>query len=181
VKEPWAWERPRTIKLCVQAPEANRLVTLWPDFKAVSACAEQTPENAEQNIGLRFLFGEEAAMPDWKQTRFDLRADGIPVHALCTDYGDCAYRLEAFCSWGTVPVTYLKLSVDNHGAATTKISFGVMARTGLDASLYGTNGDFYASYRPLLEHWDMLQNSWTLEVSCLRDGPEAFSSRPTKK
>ncbi len=101
-----SWERPKTIKIYLHPPEVRRFITIWPDFKVV--CAESDPiegTNMFNAFGIRFLLGENAIAPDWTESRFIVRSDGIPVHCLKTVFEECEYLVEAFCSWEEVPKT----------------------------------------------------------------------------
>jgi hypothetical protein len=164
------FDKPRTIKLYVQPPQATHSVTLWPDFKVVAKPVCADPAAPFNGFGLRVLFGSDARMPDWPSTRFDIRPDGIPVHALCAQDDDVTIRMECFCAWGARPVTWIKLSLTNDSVADREVAFGLMPRSGRASLLYGLAPDMYASYQPQLAHWDLLQNTWRSEGSQLIDG-----------
>ncbi|MCM8815081.1 MAG: hypothetical protein NC931_03760 [Candidatus Omnitrophica bacterium] len=165
------WERPKTIKLYLHPPEAKRLITLWPDFKVVSAETDPIKDKGEFNAGgIRFLFTEKAVAPEWEKTKFAVRSDGIPVHTLKTTIDHIEYLLEVFCSFNEIPRTFIRLTATNFSGARKDLVTGLMARSGSDRLLYGIAGDFYASYRPLLEHWDMVVNGFCIKDGCLTDG-----------
>lgn len=164
------WEQPKTIKLYLHPPLANRQITLWPDFKIVSK-AVVPPEGQEpDDYGLRFLVGEDCQEPDWLHSTWQVRADGLPMPILETTIDNLILSLEVFCTCDTQPITYMKLTLQNLSPAERTIKMGVMLRSGLDRLLIGMGGDYYASYRPLLAHWDMLKNTWALQGNVLSDG-----------
>src|SRR5664279_3697957 len=102
-----AWKQPKTIKLYLSAPESRRLVTVWPDFKAVSKKIEDPREGEKpRDFGIRFLFGDTAQPPDWHKTSFTMRKDGIPIHTMHTRHQDFYVSLESFCTWEEEPATY---------------------------------------------------------------------------
>ncbi|MCM8788267.1 MAG: hypothetical protein NC907_00580, partial [Candidatus Omnitrophica bacterium] len=106
-----AWERPKTIKLYLHPPEARKLITLWPDFKVVSADTDPIKDTGEFNsCGIRFLFTEKAIAPGWEKTNFVVRSDGIPVHILKTTIDHIEYLLEVFCNWNEIPQTFIRLT-----------------------------------------------------------------------
>lgn len=160
-----SWQRPKTIKLYLAAPESDRLVTMWPDFKIVTTEVDR----GDRAAGFRVLLGDAAEAVAWERTRFHVRKDGIPVHAMEAHAGSMRYSIEAFCTWDRTPVTYARLTVTNEGTGACPISLGLMPRTGLDTLLYGIAPDFYASYRPLLEHWDMVRSTWQRQGDRLID------------
>ncbi len=170
-----SFDRPRTIKLYLHPPEAASLVTLWPDFKVVSKPVRADPDAPADGAGARFLFGPAAQAPDWRAARFEVRADGIPIHALCAVDDDFDIRLECFCSWDRQPVTYLKLTLTNPSPAEREAVFGVMPRAGRSALLYGLAPDMYATYEPRLEHWDLLESTWRYDGARLADGARSLS------
>ncbi|MCX7706029.1 MAG: hypothetical protein N2115_07235 [bacterium] len=171
-----SWERPKTIKLYLHPPEARKLITLWPDFKVV--CADTDPVENTRNFnshGIRFLFGERAIVPDWTKSQFIVRSDGIPVHFLKTNLEEFEYLVETFSSWDENPKTFVRLTITNLSGTKRKQTTGIMPRSGIDALLYGITGDFYASYRPLLEHWDMVFCDYKLTDTRITNGKADIS------
>lgn len=166
-----AWEKPKTIKLYLHPPEAKKLITIWPDFKIV--CSETDPVNDTyffNATGIRFLFGKLAVAPDWEKSSFIIRSDGIPVHCLKTNFDEIEYFVECFTTWEKDPQVFVRLTITNFSGIEKKSIIGLMARTGKDVNLYGIAGDFYASYKPLLEHWNMVKNDFSLQKNCLKNG-----------
>ncbi|MCM8816651.1 MAG: hypothetical protein NC913_03970 [Candidatus Omnitrophica bacterium] len=166
-----AWEKPKTIKLYLHPPEARKFITIWPDFKLV--CAEVDPIEGTHNFnayGIRVLFGENSIAPDWTKSQFIVRSDGIPVHFLKTNFEEFEYLVEAFCSWEEKPKTFVRLTITNNSGTKRTLKTGIMPRAGIDGLLYGITKDFYASYKPLLEHWDMVSNDFNLKDNCLTNG-----------
>ena len=164
------WEQPKTIKLYLHPPLANRQITLWPDFKIVSKAVVPPKGQEQDDFALRFLFGDDSQEPDWLQSAWKVRADGLPIPILETTIDNLILSLEVFCTCETQPITYIKLNLQNLSPAERTVKMGVMLRSGLDQLLVGMGGDYYASYRPLLAHWDMLKNTWGLQGSILSNG-----------
>ncbi|MHB1357068.1 MAG: hypothetical protein ACYCZF_13955 [Anaerolineae bacterium] len=164
------WEQPKTIKLYLHPPLANRQITLWPDFKIVSKVVVPPKGQESDDFGLRLLFGEDCQEPDWQKSTWYVRADGFPLPMLETTIDNLTLSLEAFCSCETQPITYIRLRLQNLSPVERTVKLGVMARSGLDQLLIGMGGDYYASYRPLLAHWDMIRNTWGPQDSGLSDG-----------
>ncbi|MCL4378913.1 MAG: hypothetical protein M1409_11180, partial [Actinobacteria bacterium] len=99
-----------------------------------------------------------------------MRNDGVPVYRMSTKYNGFHFEIETFCSWDDVPDTYIQLTISNQNDTTEKLIFGIMPRAGIDSYLYGITGDFYASYKPNLEQWDMVPSTFSFENEFLCDG-----------
>jgi hypothetical protein len=170
------WKKPKTIKLYLHPPEANRLITLWPDFKIISAHVDpQKNTNQFKTSGFRFLFGKNSQVLEWQNTLFKVRNDGIPIQKALTDYNGFHFEIETFCSWEDIPDTYVRLTIINKNNINKKLVLGVMPRTGTDAYFYGITGDFYASYEPNLEQWDMIPATFSFEKNFLRDNDSGMN------
>ena len=170
-----SWKRPKTIKFYLNPPEAERLITVWPDFKVVSKKIQTSKEEPADDFGVHFIFGQSGETLNWQKTKFNVRKDGIPVHTLLSKYKDFRVELESFCNFAAQPATFIRFTVKNSSQINKTLKFGVMPRLARASLLYGIGGDFYSSYVPLLEHWDMANNIWTLENNCLA-GPEKYIS-----
>lgn len=164
------WQQPRTIKLYLHPPLANRQVTIWPDFKIVNKVVVPPSEAERDDYGLRFLFGEPLHAPEWLISRWQVRPDGCPMPVLSTVYDDIELTLEAFCDIALSPVTYIRLRLHNPSPAARKLRLGIMLRSGLDRLLIGMDGDYYAAYQPRLGHWDLIKSTWRLDGMRVTDG-----------
>ncbi len=167
------FDQPKTIKLYLHPPAAGSMITLWPDFKIVNKPVRSDPARQNEGFGLRFLFGPQAWMPDWRRAAFRIRPDGAPVHALVTAWEDFEVELHSFCTWDIQPVTHIRLAVRNLSLLRHDFTLGVLPRSGRASMLHGLAPDLYASYAPRLEHWDFLRNTWTREGDWLRDGEKS--------
>ena len=182
------WEKPKTIKLYLQPPACDRLITIWPDLKIVDQAAT-APEGEKQDcFGVHLLFGPEAQAVPWEQTRWRVRSDGIPVPCLRAKVDDFRVEVEACCAWGReanheappalaevapegeIPplhrgtTTLFRLTVTNEAAGASDFLLGMMPRTTPNEHyLWGIRADFYASYQPQQATWDWVRNTWTLE------------------
>ncbi len=161
-----SWQRPKTVKLYLHAPEAERLVTIWPDMKIVNTEVDRI----DRGFGIRLLHGGEAQEFDWTRTRWQVRPDGVPIPIAGADADGLVTAVEAFCTWDARPVTHLRITLTNPSAAGLVAVLGLMPRTGLDSLLHGIAPDFYASYRPTIAHWDMVPCGWKWEEPALTDG-----------
>jgi len=164
------WDQPRTIKLYLHPPLSQRQVTLWPDFKLVNKQVVPPQGQEPDDYGLRLLFGDDLQPLDWLNSSWQIRDDGVPLPAIKARYGALELQLEAFCTMAEQPVTHARLTLQNTSVAPQTMRLGLMPRTGLDRLLIGMHGDYYASYRPQLAHWDMIQATWQLDGQRLSDG-----------
>ncbi|MHB9033548.1 MAG: hypothetical protein ACYC6L_10920 [Anaerolineae bacterium] len=164
------WEQPKTIKLYLHPPLANRQVTLWPDFKIVNKVVVPLEGHQPDDYGVRFLFGAPLQEPDWLQSRWHVRDDGAPMPWLETTWDDLVISLEAFCDSAVQTTTFARLTLRNDSPVERVVRVGVMLRTGLDRLLIGMDGDYYASYRPRLGHWDFIASTWQLHANLATDG-----------
>lgn len=170
-----AWERPKTIKLYLSSPEAKRLITLWPEFKIVNKKMEPVKDEPDDDFGIHFIFGAAAKALNWKDTKFRVREDGIPVHILLAEHEGFSLEMESFCNFGAEPYTFVKVLVKNSSKSKKQFKFGVMARQAKMNLLNAISGDFYDSYFPMLEQWDMAKNIWTLKNNYLDGGKKCVS------
>ncbi len=170
-----AWQQPKTSKIYLHPPLARRQVTVWPDLKLISkgvAKPRVVPapgHSPGDDHGVRFLFGETAETVDWGRTDISSHEDGLPLPTMRARHGGLEIELRAFCSWDEEPVTYARLRITNDSPVESVATLGLMPRTGFDGLLIGMHGDYYASYRPLLEHWDMIPNTWRWREGALAD------------
>ena len=66
-----AWERPRTNKIYLHPPFAERLQILWPDFKVTNSdIADDNRHIREHGSGFIVLRGEEMEQVDYRNTEF---------------------------------------------------------------------------------------------------------------
>ena len=169
------WKRPKTIKLYLSPPEAKRLITVWPDFKIINKAVDNKEGGPDDDFGIHFVFGARAQALNWRKTGFRVRADGLPVHTLLGKHEGFSLELESFCDFGAEPRTFIKLLVKNGPESKKTYKFGLMARQYKANLLNGLSGDFYDSYFPMLEQWDMAKNLWTLKNNCLEGGRKSIA------
>ena len=154
------WQRPKTTKLYVHPPFAERFVTLWPDFKIVNGLITDEPVKSYEAFGALFFLGEPFQHLDWQKTRFITRDDGIPIHHMCYDAGDYRLEMECFCSMARDPVTFCRVWVTNTSAWPVESTLSILPRSGDERYLTEYHWDGYGTYAPGANTWHMLPTDW---------------------
>ncbi len=169
------WERARTTRLYVHPPLAERIVTLWPDFKVINGrISDDAKLNRSLGHGFHVLYGNECMQVPWQETRFRLRDDGIPVHAIEYDGRDFAISMECFCSMERSPALFCRITLENDRPWPVKSSVTILPRSGRESYMMCTTIDSYQSYEPNIESWGMLPSQWKLDGGTLRDPESAI-------
>jgi hypothetical protein len=175
------WERPKTTKLYLHPPLAERIVTVWPDFKVVNGqIKEGVPLNGGYGFGFLILRGDGAESVPWKETVFTTREDGIPIPVLSSPGDGLSLSMECFCSMERAPVTYCRLKVRNGHPWPMESSLSLMPRNGRETYMMGTSIDAYQSYEPCRESWGMLPSDWTFANDRLSNGESEIVLLPGK-
>ncbi len=164
------WQRPRTQKVYLHAPLAERLVLLWPDFKITNyEFADNGRHTRQESTGVIFLYGQENQQLDYSKTTF-LPVEGkLPVYTLVNDIG-CRVELEAFCDFSRNPTVYVKLALINDRPYPVAGSISILARTGDDLYLSSIHDTGYSSYQPNVGTWYLLKKNWTSQGLAATDG-----------
>lgn len=104
------WKRPFTTKLYLHPPFAEQIVTMWPDMRIMISEVNEPGTQHLPSAAFRFLIGDDLKEVDYKKANYEVREDGIPVHAFSHDMGDYTIRMESFCNVKRVPVVFTKIS-----------------------------------------------------------------------
>lgn len=87
-------------------------------------------------------------------TKYNTRADGIPVHSFSKDFDMLTFREEAFCDNKRVPTAYIKVTVENNFGFEEKIELSGLVRRGKEFLFTGCNEpDGYDGYYPTRERF----------------------------
>ena len=74
------WKRPRTTKIYLHPPVAERLCLLTPDMKMIDASLIPNSSHMNQpSVGLVLLTGAEMQPFDCRDVRFDPVSSGVPI------------------------------------------------------------------------------------------------------
>ncbi len=160
------WKRPRTQKVYLQPPLAERIVMLWPDFKITNYSFSDNGRHIDQETTGFVLLHDRV---DFRFTSYRQVRGGMPVHQVQADVG-YELSMEAFCSMDRNPNVYCKIRAYNPHAFAVDDSFAILARTGPDRYLSNSAETGYASYNPNPGTFLFLKNNWTEENQLATDG-----------
>lgn len=172
------WHRQLTTKMYLHPPKSESIVTIWPDFKILMSHLDPETWTDPQAHGFIFLDGETRQPVSWRESRWQLRDSGAPLHRLENRTGSSTWEMEAFCLGGPSPRTFTRLTVRRSRADTQKGSVILLPRSGKESLMASYAGDGYSSYDPRVELWGMMRNSWTPIEGGLADGDHFISVRP---
>lgn len=172
---PKQWQRQKTTKLYLHPPRAERMITLWPDFKIVNSVVRRDARQGEEGHGFIILVENGTSPIPWQHTKFSMREDGIPIQRMEYSSSDFVYGMESFCSMDRYPVTYTRLTVRNLRPWKTTAHIGLLPRNGKETWMMGMNKDGYCTYEPMIEMWGMLPCSWFLEGRTIRNAEHAIT------
>ncbi|MBP1990309.1 hypothetical protein [Paenibacillus eucommiae] len=164
------WQKPKTTKLYINPPKAERMIMLWPDFKVVNSVVKRDQrQGAEDAHGFILVEGPGDVHIPWQESQMHIREDGIPIHKLEYSNGDLIYYMESFCSMDRIPVTYTRITVQNRTRRAIHAQLSLIPRSGRETELMGMNSDGYCSYEPRVELWGMRPSNWSMSEHTIRN------------
>lgn len=163
-----SWKQPFTNKRYVHPPLSESIVTMWPELRVIYG-DEETPHGRFHSGGFCLLFGEEAVAPDFTAVEYEVREDGIPVHALSQRCGDYTVRMECVCDIRRRPACYTTFQLTNHSDRAVSDVMWLLPRTGREDHLVGTEMDGYAHYDSNVNNWGFIPSNWRREGDLLTD------------
>ena len=87
-------------------------------------------------------------------TKYHTRSDGIPVHSFVKDMDAVKFHEEAFCDSERVPITYIKVTIENNFGFEEKIELAGLVRRGKEFLFTGCQEpDGYDGYYPKREQF----------------------------
>mgnify|MGYP004504760727 FL=1 len=180
------WTRPRTSRIYLHPPLAERLVVLYPDFKVTdSSLLDNGTHLSQPGIGFTLLHGEEMEAFDYEDTFFSPVSDGLPIYTLHNkvekNSNCCSVMLEAFDTFDRKPATCFKVTVKNESSVPFSDCLGLLCRSGQsDAYMTQLHMEGYAPYVPNLKNWYMLKRTWeqTGETSAAAEDGSVFLQFP---
>ena len=158
-----AWERPRTNKIYLHPPFAERLQILWPDFKVTNSdIADDNRHIREHGSGFIVLRGEEMEQVDYRNTEFLPVQGGIPAYTVVS-HGDIELRLEVFSDHQRNAALFARLTATNMTHWTIRDCIGILPRTGCESYMMNEHDTGYtrAISESNVKNWYMLKRTWT--------------------
>lgn len=154
------WQRPRTNKIYLHPPFAERLQILWPDFKVTNSDIEDNNRHIrEHGSGFIVLRGEQMEQVNYRQTEFAPVHGGIPAYTLISR-GDITLRMEAFSDFQRNPTVFARITATNTTHAPVSDCIGLLPRTGCESYLMNQHDTGYTPYYPNVKNWYMLKRTW---------------------
>ncbi len=153
------WERPKTSRVYLQTPGADRILLLQPDFKLISLALEFTSRHTRQSAsGVLVLVGEKNSAPvDYEKTTFDIPKDGLPIYTIHNiDEGNqCLITMTAFASVDGGQIMYARISITNPDAVQKTGRIALLPRSAINGDQYLTGlwDTGYESYAPNWKQW----------------------------
>lgn len=175
------WARPRTQKVYLHPPLAQRVVMLWPDFKLTNyEFADNGRHTRQESSGVIILHGRDNRQLDYTKTSFLPVAGRLPAYTLVNDVG-CRLEMEAFCNFAKNPTVFTRVCLVNDRAYKVKDTLSVLARTGDDLYLSSIHDTGYSSYKPNVGTWYLLPKNWTCQGLAATDGKSHILLQPGEK
>ena len=162
------WKQPFTNKRYLHPPFAENMFTMWPDFRVICGDIVEIT-SGYRSSGFRILYGDELLSPDFSKVIYKTRADGVPVHSICYNYGRFKLHMESFCDIDRRPTSYTKFTVENITDTIVSDMIAILPRTGREDHLVGMEVDCYAHYDSNVHNWGMLKSDWCLKGNMLTD------------
>ncbi len=158
------WEKPRTSKLYLHAPESRRILMLHPDAKITNLSLKEGRHTRADACGVHLLVGKnEPTALDYRETTFDPPKDGLPfftVNGIDPENG-CKIAMSAFAdNHQTHPLTYVRITVENAENHVVCGSVGLLPREAPNGDQYltGLLDTGYEAYQPNLNQWYLMRN-----------------------
>jgi hypothetical protein len=164
-----SWQRPFTAKRYLHPPLAERLITMWPDFRVVNGDIVEE-DYGQRSGGFRMLLGKALETPSFDRVQYETNKEGYPIHAVSYRFGDCTLRMECFCTIERVPDTYVRFSVKNETVWRIRNEVALMPRTGREFLLTCMGRAGYSHLDNNLGNWGFIPNTWRFENGFLTDG-----------
>ena len=171
------WQRPKTTRLYLHPPKAERMFTLWREGKIIFGEIEAPVNQRYERLisrGVWFTHGGEQL--DFHTASYVMRDDGIPVHCLTNKFGELCLEIESFASFERRPTCYIKVILKNETEQAVSEDFGFILRTGKESELIFEAPDVYASYAPDIAVWKKMPSTWEKAGGAIRDGEYFFSA-----
>ncbi len=123
-----------------------------------------------RSSAFRILVGSDMDVPDFKKTKYEVRADGVPIHAINYDFNGYTLRMESFCNIQRIPTIYTKLNFRNNTDRKVTDSIVILTRTGDERHLTGMEVDGYAHFDANVCNWGFIEANWAYQNNILTDG-----------
>ena len=154
------WQKPKTTKVYLQHPLAERIALLCPDFKLLNLPLIDDSTHVGQNgVGAIVLYGEEMTAFDLDKTVFERSENEYPIYKV-NNKSTFDISMEAFADNKRNTTIYFKIEIKNNTDDAIKDCIGIMPRSGQEKYMLNQHQEGYSPYRPNYKNWFMLKRTW---------------------
>ena len=158
MNEPWL--RPKTNKLYLHPPLAERICLMCPDFKLLSlSLLDNGTHVGQPGVGIIFLHGKYNRFFDMEKTSFRAVTPSEPLYQM-ENNEEYNVKIEAFCDFERNPCIFFKADITNTTESILSDSFGIMPRSGQEKYMLNQHQESYSPYCPNGKNWFMLKRTW---------------------
>ena len=158
------WKKPRTSRVYLHGPGANRIVMLHPDFKITDLELRMKGGHTRQDAcGVHLLAGlDRPDALDFRETGFDTPKGGLPIFTVNnTDpENECRISMTACADELSRPHTFVRITVSNPSNEAVRGRIGLLPRACRNGDQYLTGlwDTGYESYEPNINQWYLQRN-----------------------
>ncbi|MBR2983444.1 MAG: hypothetical protein IKC80_09505 [Kiritimatiellae bacterium] len=179
-----SWRRPRTTRRYLHPPLAQNMFTLWNDGKIIRGDVAHHHDWSDKYPNLKsdviwVMHGEKDEPFDFKTAENRIPEDGMPFHGLTWRKDGLVISLDAFCDTGVrLPTCFVRLTVENDGAAKTGLPMAVMFRRLRECYAvkgspdiyepYETSADYFRRSEPLEFRSTIFPDTWKSSSATIR-------------
>ncbi|MBR3822399.1 MAG: hypothetical protein IKJ37_12370 [Kiritimatiellae bacterium] len=179
-----SWRRPRTTRRYLHPPLAQNMFTLWNDGKIIRGDVAHHHDWSDKYPNLKsdviwVMHGEKDEPFDFKTAENRIPEDGMPFHGLTWRKDGLVISLDAFCDTGVrLPTCFIRLTVENDGAAKTGLPMAVMFRRLRECYAvkgspdiyepYETSADYFRRSEPLEFRSTIFPDTWKSSSATIR-------------
>ena len=154
-----SWQRPRTTRRYLHPPLTQNMFTLWNDGKIIRGDVAHHHDWSDKYPDLKsdiiwVMHGEKDEPFDFKTAENRIPEDGMPFHGLTWRKDGLVISLDAFCDTGVrLPTCFVRLTVENDGAAKTGLPMAVMFRRLRECYAVKGSPDIYEPYETSADYF----------------------------
>jgi len=159
------WKKFKTTRMYIHPPKAERMFTLWREGRIMFGEIEMPISQPYVDVsgsGVLFVDGAGNAA-DFRESRYEVREDGIPTHKLTFFLGDFECTVECVSPLERKPTLYGKLTVKNKNGDEASGKLGFMLRTGKESALMFGGPDVYMPYESPISAWFDVESTWKFD------------------
>ncbi|MBR5473188.1 MAG: hypothetical protein IKU82_04275 [Clostridia bacterium] len=154
------WQKPKTTKVYLQHPLAERIALLCPDFKLLNLpLIDNSTHVGQIGVGAIVLCGSDLEAFDYNETNFERVENEYPIYKI-NNKSSFNISLEAFASEERNTTIYFKIEITNNTDNVITDCIGIMPRSGQEKYMLNQHQEGYSPYCPNYKNWFMLKRTW---------------------